>query len=652
MKQSVARLVSRRVLHVLGAALILLLIGAFAFAYTTVAKRNREYSEAIVSVYTDLMVYGTEDEGISVMKEPEEIVRLGNYICGWYKVDYAYVYLPDVENGTVTVLAASFNADTVDKPLENNLMGVTVDRPLNKEETKLWNEERFFAHNVTKNQYGREMGTLTYSYDREGVKFLAGVDISYEETYQQIFKLFFILALVVIAILVGVYCTVYFFLRKKVGEPAQTVSRAMEDFLNEGKRTSIRLDEKGPAEFAMMAASFNRMSENIDSYIENIGTLNNEHERQQTELDIAARIQKGFLPASSWETKECDIRATMIPAKDVGGDLYDYLALDENRILITVADVSGKGIAASIFMAVTLTLIRQFARLGLSPDEILRRTNDSLSENNAAMMFATAFVGIYDSKTNCLTYANAGHNLPYVIGRQIEKLDGGAGTLLGLFAGETYPQNMIQLARGDTVFLYTDGVSESCDRNRWFYGTDRLEQQLLHIKQTHAPDPIAAVYDDLCAFSNGAERHDDITMLTLTVRETTELSLDFSVGEFAKVKEAIFATPLSRQKKLELTLAAEECFVNICSYAFEELIPAGEKIQCTLSVSDRVTLRFTDRGVAFDPRESVGTPDEYDIDTQIGGLGRYIAFANVDAVDYVYRDGQNILTMTKYFEEE
>ena len=652
MKNTVSQKVTRRVLISLSLVLVILLTAAFLHSYKTVTDRNREYGEAIATVYVDLLKYGTGDNGISVLNEPDEIVRLGDYLCNWYAIDYAYVYIPDPATDTITFLGASRNPKNIPEPLENDLMGLTIDRTPNKEELALWNEEILYAHNNERNVYGHELGTLTYAHDKDGTKFVAGVDISYKETYRRIFEMFSLITLALVVSIVGFYFILRRIIRKQVSEPAQTLSGAMQEFLSDGTRSDVRLNENGPAEFATMAASFNRMTENIDRYVENIGALNSERERQQTELDIASRIQKGFLPAPFFDGKDHEIRARMTPARDVGGDLYDYLALEDGRTLITVADVSGKGIAASIFMSVTLILIRQFARLGLPPDEILRRTNDTLSENNAAMMFATAFVGIYDRKTKCLTYANAGHNLPYLIGREIEKLDGGTGTLLGLYPDETYPKSMIRLRTGDTVFLYTDGVSEACDRNRWFYGTDRLERTLASVKAAHTENVIAAVSDDLAAFTDGAEQHDDITMLTLTVKQTTELSLDFSVGELTKIKEAVFALPIPREHKLALVLAAEECFVNICSYAFEDMIPAGEKVAFTLTYSDRVTMRFADRGMPFDPREKVKTPDEYDIDTQVGGLGRYIAFANVDSVDYVYRDKQNILTLTKFIEEE
>ena len=169
MKRSVAHIVTLRVLHILGAALILLLIGAFLFAYATVTKRNNEYSEAIVSMYTDLMVYGTQDKGIAVEQDPEEVVRLGNYICGWYKVDYAYVYIPDLENGTVTYCGAARNPKTVHVTLENDLVGAVIERPLTKEEQKLWNEECIFVHDIKNNEYGHEIGTLTYCHDAAGV---------------------------------------------------------------------------------------------------------------------------------------------------------------------------------------------------------------------------------------------------------------------------------------------------------------------------------------------------------------------------------------------------------------------------------------------------------------------------------------------------
>ena len=202
------------------------------------------------------------------------------------------------------------------------------------------------------------------------------------------------------------------------------------------------------------------------------------------------------------------------------------------------------------------------------------------------------------------------------------------------------------------MFLYTDGVDEATDPENRFYGTERLEQTLLDAKAAHEEDFVRYVYDSLTVFSAGADQHDDITLMTLTVKDSQDLKLDVDLREFSKIREKILACDLPRQLKLDLCVAAEEIFVNICSYAFKDGIPAGEKIQFNLEQSDRIRMRFSDRGVPYDPRENVISADDYDPDLQIGGLGKLIAFTVADSVDYEYTEEHNILTVTKYIKEE
>lgn len=653
MKHSIAKRVTRQVSLLLLVAMTILFVGAYHLVSRVISGEYEKYALTILGIYSDLLVEESEknQEPIDVA-HTDNIIRYGEYICDWYGVDYVYLYVPDPENSSVTYIAAAVADGKVENPPEDHLVGRVVKYELMPEELAVWNGEQFVGRITADNSFGYEISTLIRVEDCFGNRAIAGVDISYESVREQILWEFCLLALFITAVLLGVYFAVYLIVRSRVSRPAQLLSQSMNDFITDGKRTEVKLDESGTDEYDMIANAFNRMTDNIDTYLEDIRTLSREQERQHAELDIAAGIQKGFLPAECFGREDCEIRAMMAPAKDVGGDLYDYLPLDEHHMLLVIADVSGKGMSAAMFMSVTLTLIRQYAKMGLMPDEILRRTNDTLSENNAAMLFVTAFVGIYDSSTKTLTYSSAGHNPPYIVSNEPHVLNGAAGTLLGLFEGETYTNADVQLRPGDTVFLYTDGVNEAVNEGGSFYGTERLEATLRECKASHAENPVIFVRDSVRKFSGDAEQHDDITMLALSVRETTELLLDVDLHELKRIKEAVFSLPLPCAQLLNLHLAAEECFVNICSYAFEGGTPAGEKVRFTLSLSDRIEMRFADGGQKYNPLENVTAPEDYDPDTQIGGLGKLISFSIADDAAYEYRDGKNVLTLTKYFEEE
>lgn len=652
MKHSVARKVTRHVSLILLIALAILFVGSFAFVTQTIISKNRRYMQAVVSIYSDIVVYESGKDGVPVdVEHPQNGIYYGDYSCKWYGIDYAYLCVPDFENKTYTYICVTVKENNPNKP-ENNLTGYKVDYNFTKEELAVWEGRQVFGNISQKNQFGHQMSCYILTEDSFGNKLMAGVGIDYTNIYKQIAKIFSIIALVIVVIIIGINGGVYLIVKKRVSRPAQVISKSMHDFITDGKRTVKKLDDGGKDEFSMISRAFNSMTDDIDNYIKNIDSLSRQQERQNAELQIAAGIQKGFLPKEHIIAPNYELRAVMTPAKNVGGDLYDYLPLDDHRVLVVVADVSGKGVSAAIFMAVSLMLIRQFAKLDLSPSEILSRTNNTLSENNSALLFATAFVGIYDSNTKQFTYSNAGHNLPYIVSNSISVLKSNSGTPLGLFENEEYTEQTAQLKIGDTLFLYTDGVNEAINENSEFYGEKRLEKQLVNFRTSHADNLVSYVDNALCDFVGKAEQYDDITMLTLTVKDTVDMMLDFDIKELPKIREVILTVPLVRTQQLNLCLAAEECFVNICSYAFPEGVPQGEKIRFAFSVSDRVMIRFEDGGMKFNPLENVTVPEDYDLDTQIGGLGKFIAVSNVDDIKYSYENNKNILTLTKYFEEE
>jgi len=659
-RQSVARRVMRKTLVVVFSAMLILLAAAYCIVKDALVKDTRKFSTAIATVYADTIAMDAKQKDAAVNESfRDRLEYYGNYVCKWYSVDYAYVFVLDEENGRLHYYAATCNEEKFGKQedLSEQVTSLEVQRDFTAEEWAVWSAEGSNSPVVvfeeTDNEYGHEYSTIMRQYDQQGNKFLVGVDMSYEDMYQHVFQVFGVIALVILLALGAVGVTVYYVVSRRVSKPAKTVAAAMDGFITDGDRQEVDLPENVlDDEFNRMAVAFNRMTENIDNYVENINRLTRDNERQETELEIAAHIQRGIMPTEHLLSEHYEMHTLMKPAKNMGGDFYDNAVLDDRRVLVVIADVSGKGVPAAIFMAVAFTVIHQLAEMGLSPAEILKRANDYLCRNNPAMQFVTALVGVYDTKANTFTYANAGHDRPYIMGKTVSRLDGLSGMILGLYEGESYGETSVTLKNGETLFLYTDGVTEAENAEQEFFGKERLEAVLAKAKETHAENPVAFVQQALAAFANGAEQHDDITMLALTAKTTTELSLAADVREFANIKAEILKAPLPRQKQLALCLAAEECFVNICSYAFGDHPPQEERITCTLTVSDRLTLRLVDGGIPFNPLENIEVPEDYDIDECLGGLGRLIATHSVDGMEYVYQDGKNTLTLVEYLEEE
>ncbi len=652
-KSSVAKGVTRRVSAILIIALAVLFVASYQMVQNTIYKKTKSYSKSVVKAYADLLIEESEKQSLPLDESfSPTIIEIGDKMCRWYDIDFAYLFIPNIKTGKIKYISVSQNKRFNKSNPTDRYVGKVSDYSLTDEEIEVWKGKRTISNSVTQSKSGHEISTMIRIKDKYGNWVMAGVDQSYEGVNAEIRKLFSILAIVIILVTLGVYFLVFIVIKRKVSKPAEIISNSMNGFVSDRNNFSQLLSEDGSNEYSMIASAFNRMTKDINEYINHINSLTAERERQKTELDIAAKIQKGFLPKEHLNSDYYELRTTMLPAKDVGGDFYYYMPLEDEKVLIIIADVSGKGISAALFMAVTLTLSVQFAKMNLSPSEILEKTNDTLAQNNSEMLFATEFVGIYDTKKAEFTYSNAGHNPPYIILKSdIKTLDGARGTLLGLYEGEEYTNETVKLNVGDTVFLYTDGVTETTDKYSNFFGEERLENELKCFRSSNAYNPISFIGEKLSVFSGGTEQHDDITMLTLNVKKTFKLSLDVNPDEFSKIKELILSLPIERTEQLKLCLCAEELFINICSYAFPDKIPENEKIEFSLMLSDRIKMRFEDGGIPFNPLESDIDIENYDFETQIGGFGNYIAFSNTDDAVYQYKNGKNILTLIKFYKE-
>lgn len=647
MKNSIARKLAIKLYAAFAGAFLLLMAGSFFLLRQDVKSEFEYYARVLVGVYSDVAVYESQRENLPIdLSFSDKLSLFGDYMCTWYRVDHMFAYVPDIENGTITYLSVSRKEQKYGEPPQNHMAGEMEEHILTANELNVWNGQQTYA--VEKSRWLDRGTDVTIAFaDNYGNKAMVGASVSTTELRDEmkhgfhiVFAFMFIMVLLLAMLL-------YFSVKRLVSDPARRISKQMSDYISGGKRSNVKLEIGGDDEFSMIAGAFNHMTEEIDKYIDDIAIMGREQERQQAEVDIASDIQRGILPPGIASLRNCGIKAVMKPAKFIGGDLYDYLELDSTHTLAVVADVSGKGISSALVMAVALTLIRQSARMGCSPAGILSNVNATLSEENPTMMFITAFVCIYDSDTRTLTYANAGHNPSYFIHGKPEVLGGSDGTPLGLFPDEQYTDCCVTMEEGDSVFLYTDGVNEAVNESGEFFGTGRLEMVLEEASATAPTRIVEAVEDAVRDFAGAAEQNDDITMLNLCARKKPVLELNYDVNEFDAIREYLFASNLPKELLMDLCVAAEECFVNICSYAFDGPAPEGEKIQFNFEYSNKVTMRFSDGGRRFDPRNGLPDTEEYDVDMAIGGLGRLIAFTIADSVDYEYRDGRNILTITK-----
>lgn len=240
----------------------------------------------------------------------------------------------------------------------------------------------------------------------------------------------------------------------------------------------------------------------------------------QRDLNVAREIQQGILPQTFPpypDRKDFDIFASMVAAKEVGGDFYDFFMIDNHRLGFVIGDVSGKGIPSAIFMAVSRTLIRATGMKGISAAECLESVNNLLCNESVSCMFVTVFYGILDTGTGQINFASAGHNPPYIVRKDgsFKMLDSSGDIVLGVFEGKAFKPMQAHLEPGDGILLYTDGVTEAFNVQNEIYGEHRLEKVLPALADKNVKDAILAVNEDVSRFTAGADQSDDITMLYL-----------------------------------------------------------------------------------------------------------------------------------------
>lgn len=249
--------------------------------------------------------------------------------------------------------------------------------------------------------------------------------------------------------------------------------------------------------------------------------------KTEAELSVAANIQQSMLPCifpAFPERAEFDIYATMTPAKEVGGDFYDFFLVDEDHLAMVMADVSGKGVPAALFMMISKTLIKNAAQSGLSPKEALEKVNDQLCENNEAGLFVTVWLGILEISTGKMKCVNAGHEYPAIKrrGESFSLLQDRHGFVLAGMEGAKYREYELELAGGDSLFVYTDGVAEATNANQELYGTARMVEALNRKKDISCKELLGLIHQDVDAFVGEASQFDDITMLCLEYKGKTK----------------------------------------------------------------------------------------------------------------------------------
>jgi sigma-B regulation protein RsbU (phosphoserine phosphatase) len=392
--------------------------------------------------------------------------------------------------------------------------------------TRAWDTNQPVYADVT-DTWGRSYSLFAPMTTAAGTRYIAGADLAI--TYVNdlltqslnrsiaigvgVFVLFFVIS----------YLMSTRFSRKIMQLAAYTQELSRSNFRPEVtsplRLTIVAIPQRTKDEVGQLASSFIVMEDQLGTYLHELKETTAAKERFHNELKIAGDIQSAMLPHEFPASARIDLHAAMKPAKEAGGDLYDCFFLDPDHLCFVIGDVSDKGMPAAIFMAVTLTILRAkaTAELAGSPEEILRLTNELLVTQNQMYQFVTAFLGVINVRTGEVIYSDGGHNRPYHRSASgARMLPPGGGIALGVMPGAAFKRHTLQLQPGDTLFLYTDGVTEAIAADESFYGEPRLEKLLsAHPLESTACDWVNLVAKDVADFSLGHAQADDITVLAV-----------------------------------------------------------------------------------------------------------------------------------------
>ena len=460
-------------------------------------------------------------------------------------------------------------------------------------------------------------------------------------------------------------------MRRRLVEPINQIAEAAQNYVND-KRSGVAatdhfamLNIRTGDEIENLSLVMADMERDLSEYTENLISATAEKERIGTELALATRIQADFLPnifPAFPDRSDFDVYASMRPAKEVGGDFYDFFLVDEDHLGLVMADVSGKGVPAALFMMVAKILVKNHLMSGLTPGQTLELFNRQICANNREEMFITIWLGVLDLTSGRIVAANAGHEYPalktpdgdFVLAK------GRNGFVVGGMEGMKYHDDTLQLDPGAKLFLYTDGVPEAMNVNGTLFGKERMVQALRQA-QDGTPEQILKEVDAAVSdFAADAPQFDDLTMLCVhylgrkekgerIVKELTVLAtLENIVPVTDFINEELEKLNCPIKAQMQIDVAVDELFGNIARYAYDpDTGPATVRVEVDPDQMI-VSITFIDHGKPYDPLSTKAPDITAPVEERpIGGLGIFLVRKTMDDVAYEYRNGKNILRIKK-----
>ena len=465
-------------------------------------------------------------------------------------------------------------------------------------------------------------------------------------------------------VLVGLLLMLYFFIRIITRELSPLRRLAVEaETIASGQFDTQLPDFQRTDEIGQLSHSFAGMQQSLVKYIDELKNTTAQKASIESELQVASGIQMGMLPKkfpTYPERDDVQLYASLTPAKEVGGDLFDFYFRDE-KLFFCIGDVSGKGVPASLFMAVTRAVFRTVSARESMPDHIMAALNQTMVDMNETNMFVTLFIGVLDLPTGRMHYCNAGHDAPLLVGAGVGLLPCDANIPVGVMPSWKYTLQEAQIFTGTTIFLFTDGLTEAEDATHNQFRMERINDVAAQALAHHQQEPrqlIGLMTDAVHQFVGDAEQSDDLTLMAIQyikqqrdvkMRKSIVLSNDISeVPRLTAFVDAVCeAVGFNPTVSMQMNLAIEEAVVNVMNYAY----PRGKKGDVTIeALSNDVRLKFViiDSGTPFDPTVHA------DVDTTlsaqerpIGGLGIHLVRQMMDSINYERVNNLNVLTLRK-----
>lgn len=433
----------------------------------------------------------------------------------------------------------------------------------------------------------------------------------------------------------------------------------------EGKLDTPLPEIHSEDELLQLRNAFEYMQTSLKQHIEDLKSTSASKQRLQSELVIAHDIQMGMIPTVFPERDDLDLFASMTPAKEVGGDLYDFI-VEGDELFFIIGDVAGKGVPASLYMAVTRTLFRNLAGNYQSAANIMREMNHAIASTNDSLIFVTAFIGVLDLKTHHLTYCNAAHNAPAVLTAQgkCHLLEVDTNLPIGIQDHYNYEDQQLPFPENTSLLLYTDGLTEAMyiadDGSRKLFGDNRVLHDLEKNKAASSIEVVDYLKQHVTVFADGTEQGDDLTLMFLrhgtsqkyASHAPRRIIMKNEMSEVSRMRGFFFSVcrehDIDEETAKSLNLAIEEWVANVINYAY----PKGTRghVELTAEISGGLlTLVIKDHGIPFDPTgyDDIDVEAELD-DRPIGGLGIYLVKTIMDTMAYRRTpDGYNVLTLTK-----